>query len=382
MTQERLAKIFIELEPILFPLFETLRKEQFPIGIAEYKLAIESVEKQINLNDIDRLKRFLQLLWVKSQPQQTIFCEAFDNLVQPELQKRLSSPQKQRQNQPNRNSPPTKQEEKKDTDDRKQTPENGTQTPIDSQNKDENIENKTDFSPTKIKTKELIPDLSTIKPIFRTNYNFTPRLPIDKRQMINVFKGLRKLKRQGTPEELDTEATINYICRYCFFLRPILKPRRRNQVKLLLLIDREGSMCPFDLLIDTLQMSINQAGLLGGVSTYYFYNYPQSYLFANANFTGSIAVKEVLANYGRNSSVLIISDGGAAKRTYSKHRLEKTQDFITLLKNYTDRFCWLNPVPKTHWSVSSAGDIADLLPMYPLDYQGLNNTVKTLLAVF
>ena len=77
---------------------------------------------------------------------------------------------------------------------------------------------------------------------------------------------------------------------------------------------------------------------------------------------------------------MIISDAGAARRTYDSERLRQTELFIRQLRCYTYRYGWLNPVPQSQWKITTAEDIAQFIPMYPLNREGLNDLVKILLG--
>jgi len=55
---------------------------------------------------------------------------------------------------------------------------------------------------------------------------------------------------------------------------PVLRPRRRNRAKLLLLVDRQGSMAPFHSYVDEVCRAIRGAGRLRQVDLFYFHDTP------------------------------------------------------------------------------------------------------------
>ncbi|MBR8827661.1 MAG: hypothetical protein DSM107014_07085 [Gomphosphaeria aponina SAG 52.96 = DSM 107014] len=350
MTDKELliAKSIIEYEPIFLPLFNQLRKENIPVGISEYLLAIKTIQARIELKDLERVQRFLCLVWVKSSEEQIIFNEKFEDLVKPELEKRLQE----------------------------------ANEPSSTDHKDSQNQTKKDKKPsiTSRSSSDLSSEQEPIKLRFRQRYNLIPRLPITRREMTEIWRNLRVVKREGVPEDLDVAGTINQICKVGFFLRPVLQPRRQNQVKLVLLIDHQGSMTPFDLLIEALQESIEKSGLLNKTSIYYFHNCPRSYLFTQPNLSKPYPLEEILSQEAHNNNVIIISDAGAARRTYNRERLSQTKRFIAQLRRYTYRYGWLNPVPQFQWKITTAEDIAQFIPMYPLNREGLNDLVKILLG--
>lgn len=371
--------LIIESETLLLPLFDKLRKQNIPLGISEFLLAIKMIKARIGLEDIERVKRFLCLLWVKSSEDQIIFNNEFEDLVRPELEKRFEQANKQLL---------TDEEENKDktnfpADLPKETETKLSSFPqLSSQNK-ELSEPKKEEENNLISPRPSSDSFSEEEPIklhFRQRYHLIPRLPITRREMTEIWRNLRVLKREGVPNDLDVEGTVNQICKVGFFLRPVLQPRRQNQVKLVLLIDRQGSMTPFNLLIEALQESIEKGALLNKTSVYYFQNCPRGYLFTQPNLSKPYPSEEILSQEAYNNSVVIISDAGAARRTYDSERLRQTKLFIRQLCRYTYRYGWLNPVPKPQWWTTTAEDIAEFIPMYPLNREGLNDLVKILLG--
>lgn len=362
-----------EPESILLPLFRELQKQGIPLGISEYLLAIETIREGIGIDDIDRLERFLKLLWAKSQGDREIFNLKFTELVKPRLEKPIKiTPQANKYKEDKNINKPINSSSTIETDRPKTSSNRETKTTDLSKLQKDNSS-----SP----SSNQLPSIEK-SPKFRSNrqYNLIPRLPINQREMTISWRHLRSLKREGVPEDLDIKATIDDICKVGFFRRPVLQPRRRNQIKLILFIDSEGSMSPFNLLIQALQQSIAKAGLLGKVDTYYFHDCPEVYFYKKPNFTEPMSIEEVLSEQARNNSVLIVSDGGAARRTYDEQRLRETNQFIKQLSAYTYSYAWLNPVPQSRWRTTTAEDIANFVPMYPLDREGLNDTVKILLG--
>ena len=376
----------IETESFLLPLFHELRKQGVPLGISEYLLALKSIREGIGIEDIDRLERFLKLLWAKSQEDREIFHLKFTELVKPRLNKPIKIATKTNEDNPikdNINKPIKNLSTLNDN----QT-EQSTQTKPETKNSTEQQDNistssssdlsLTNFFSAKHISKQFTDKKDTYKEVKK--YKFIPRLPISQRDMTISWRNLRSLQREGIAEELDVQGTINDICKVGFFHRPVLQARRRNQVKLVLLIDSEGSMSPFNLLIKALQESIEKGGLLGKISTYYFHDCPEIYFYKKPNLTQTCLIEDVLSEQVRDNSVLIVSDAGAARRTYDGQRLKETKAFIKQLRQYTYLYAWLNPVPQPRWKTTTAEEIAEFVPMYPLDRQGLNDIVKILLG--
>ena len=369
--------LIVEFETLLLPLFNRLRQKDIPVGISEYLLAIKMIQCRGAWQDIERLKRLLCLLWVKSLEDQYIFNQLFEELVRPELEKQLLEADK---------SPLPKIDE--DSTFPPQETENLdiNSNPISQVSSEVKQENQpqpntpTNSISLRDSSRKFLSEITPIKLRFRQSYNLIPRLPITRREMTGIWRNLRLLKREGAPENLDVQGTINLFCKMGFFSGVVLQPSRKNQVKLVLLIDCEGSMSPFKLLIDTLQESIEKVGLLNQKNIFYFHNVPRGYLFTKPNLTKPLPIEEILSREVGNNSVVIVSDGGAARRTYDSERLHQTKEFIRQLSDKTYLYGWLNPVPEFQWRMTTAEDIATFIPMYSLNPQGLNDLVKILLG--
>lgn len=358
----------IEFDSFLSLLFNALRNQGLPLGVSEYLLATKAVREGVGLEDVERLERFLRLLWAKSKEDQEIFDIAFAHWVKHRWEATIKS--------------------KSITSNFKSNefPSDSDTPSSDSKDfrKQEKLEPRTTFQKLDRQIAVTSPSsrqisLEKFEFVMPNNkYHLTPRLPISMREMASIWRHLRRLRREGIPEDLDVDGTIKDICLTGFLRSPVLQPRRRNQVKLILLIDCEGSMVPFTLLMDALQESIEKGGLLGKTRTYYFHDCPEGFLFEQPNLTVPVSMEEVLSDQAKSNSVLIVSDAGAARGSYDGRRLADTKAFLKILSAYTYLYAWLNPVPAVRWKVTTAEDIAHLVPMFPLDKEGLNDTVKIL----
>ena len=369
--------LIVEFETLLLPLFNRLRQKDIPVGISEYLLAIKMIQCRGAWQDIERLKRLLCLLWVKSLEDQYIFNQLFEELVRPELEKQLLEADKSPL--PKIDEDSTSPPQKTENLDINSNPISQVSSKVQKENKPQPNQ-PTNSIPIRDFSRKSLSEITPIKLRFRQSYNLIPRLPITRREMTSIWRNLRLLKREGAPENLDVQGTINLFCKMGFFSGVVLQPSRKNQVKLVLLIDCEGSMSPFKLLIDTLQESIEKVGLLNQKNIFYFHNVPRGYLFTKPNLTKPLPIEEILSREIGNNSVVIVSDGGAARRTYDSERFHQTKEFIRQLSDKTYLYGWLNPVPEFQWRMTTAEDIATFIPMYSLNPQGLNDLVKILLG--
>lgn len=203
--------------------------------------------------------------------------------------------------------------------------------------------------------------------------------PVTRRQMKQSWRYLRKFVRSGPSVEFDVDATVRKIGQDGMLLDPVFVPRRVNRTELLLLIDRDGSMVPFHMLADRLLETAAQGGRLQRTTPYYFHNSPDEYLYKAPDFQDAELLKTVLSRLHRDyGGVLIFSDAGAARRATNPDRLALTQRFIKQLNQQAKYIAWLNPVPRDRWAGSTAEDIAQLIPMFEFNRQGLHQSISVL----
>ncbi|MEM9149972.1 MAG: hypothetical protein AAGB19_05910 [Cyanobacteria bacterium P01_F01_bin.3] len=202
--------------------------------------------------------------------------------------------------------------------------------------------------------------------------------PMTSRQMKQSWRYLRRLVREGPPVELDLEATVHQISSEGMLLQPVLRARRINRNELLLLIDQEGSMVPFHGLSERLAKTAISGGRLAGTGIYYFHNCPDDYLYHDPYHQQVIPISSVLAElHSEYTGVLIFSDAGAARGALNQARLEMTIEFLSQLRQQLRYVAWLNPMPRDRWN-STAGEIANHVPMFELSRQGLNQAIDVL----
>lgn len=356
------------LGALLDQLFLALRQPN-ALGMGDYLLAIQALRAGQGLENVEDLHFVCRLLWAKSREDQQLFDEAFARIVVARLK-----------------PTPSAELARPTTTTTATTSDGGPAVapppPVDTP----------DLPPLKPLTALPQPTAAELRPgllpltfgvdtlTLRATgtYQFTPRLPISRRDMTSIWRHLRRLRRDGPAVDLDVEGTIKQLCHDGFLLRPLLKPRRRNQVRLLILVDQLGAMDVFTPWIDALIDSIRNGGLLGRVFTFYFRNVPDTAVYAQRGLVDRRPLAAVLAEYAANNCVLIISDAGAARGYYRAQRIEATRQFITALRQYTHLIAWLNPMPRARWEYTTAEDIATFVPMLPYTHQGLVDAVNVL----
>ena len=218
------------------------------------------------------------------------------------------------------------------------------------------------------------PDRSRDRFVLSADY-----LPVTQRQMKQSWRHLRRMVREGLAVELDVEMTVRQIASDGLLLEPKMISPRVNRTELVLLLDQDGSMVPFHSLSVRLAETAQRGGRLGQAGIYYFHNCPVDYLYTDAWHQEAEPTSNVLAQLRRDRTVvLIFSDAGAARGGLNFKRVSLTIAFLRRLKQHVRYVTWVNPMPKTRWAGTTAGEIARYVPMFEGTRQGLDQSIDVL----
>ena len=78
------------------------------------------------------------------------------------------------------------------------------------------------------------------------------------------------------------------------------------------------------------------------------------------------------------SAALIFSDAGAARGDLELERVRTTVAFLDALRARVRNVAWLNPMPRVRWDGTTAGEVAQLVPMFELSRRGLYGAIGVL----
>lgn len=356
----------------LYFLFNALRRQGWTLGIDDYLTAVEILKTGIIVGNSQakELEQLCSWLWAKSPEQKEIIyqiCQQIKNSYQVEL----PTPEAKTVTIPSQ--PPQKTKIPPLV-----PPRIFPRQKIEPIVKDYTIPLSEDAQEYAIAAKlkdieESETSTSSRSFILRREY-----FPVTPRQMKQSWRSLRRLVREGKPEELDLDATIAKISREGILSEPILQPRRINRADLILFVDQQGSMVPFHLFSRQLVETAQRGGKLRQADVYYFHNCPGSYVFEQPNLFNRKSLTDIWGSLDNRAVVLIVSDAGAAREHYDSQRIEQTQKFIQQLKKAVRYCAWLNPMPAETWQNTSAAVLSQFIPMFSMDRQGLNNAIAIL----
>jgi uncharacterized protein with von Willebrand factor type A (vWA) domain len=219
--------------------------------------------------------------------------------------------------------------------------------------------------------------------------NYRHDLTLDVRQIKMALRGLRQLTQSGPQDELDLDKTIRSIARNAGEIELIWRRRRKNTVKVLLLMDVGGSMEPFALLCSQLFSAAHSSTHFGDFQHYYFHNCIYDNLYRDIERQDAVSTEHLLRTLEPDYKVLLVGD--ARMDPYelidrfgaiSYYERNDTAG-IVWLKRIAEHFlhvAWLNPADSRFWIHPTVQEIGRLFPMFPLTLDGLGDAVKSLVT--
>ncbi len=215
------------------------------------------------------------------------------------------------------------------------------------------------------------------------------------RQFQMALRKLRLLscREDGPKTELNVEKTIEKTCDRGGQLELVLERPRKNQTRLLLLMDSGGSMWMYAELCNRLFQAVNQASHFKDLKIFYFHNCFYEYLFTapSCSWKEKIATEWVFHNLKPEYKVILVGDasmapsellyrGGSLDYFHSNERAG-----IDWLEELCRRFpgvIWLNPIEEKRWDYAYGARtirlIRDRVPMFPLTAAGLEAGIRQL----
>lgn len=372
----------------LLDLFDRLRNADLPLGIDEYRTLLRALQLGFGTRDEKELRRVCKILWVKSPADEAIFDYHFERLLKEweNMRAAAETAQAERLETGDRSETAITQElettprvseqveaEKPKTEPRVAPPsqrEQAVETSITAQTVQEQDPEKMRELHAALQAREI-----PLKRFVLAGEYF----PVTAREMKQNWRYLRRMVREGPATELDVELTVKKIGREGVLLEPVLLPERINRTELLLLIDQGGSMVPFHALARRLVETAVGGGRLGHAGVFYFHNVPLRHLYLNSTLSESRAVQQVIHQLRRERTVVMFfSDAGAARGGLNPERIAQTKKFLHALETNARRIAWLNPMPQTRWDVTSAAEIAHLVPMFEFTRHGMDQAIDVL----
>jgi uncharacterized protein with von Willebrand factor type A (vWA) domain len=218
--------------------------------------------------------------------------------------------------------------------------------------------------------------------------NLDDSVELGTRNIKVALRRLRKFAREGAPEELDLDTTIDKTARNAGYLDLSMRPERHNAVKVLMFLDIGGSMDDHVKLCEELFSAAKTE--FKHLEYFYFHNCLYDYVWKDNRRRHSERTRtfDILHKYGHDYKLVFVGDatmspyevlqpGGSIE--YSND--EAGAVWLKRVLEVYPRAVWLNPEPEEIWPYrQSIGILREIMGgrMYPTTIQGLERAMRAL----
>lgn len=220
---------------------------------------------------------------------------------------------------------------------------------------------------------------------------------LDIRQFQMAFRKLRQYssRMDAAPTELDIDQTVDQTCENGGLLKIVYDKPRKNTVKLLLLIDSDGSMMPYSQLCNRLFQAASKSNHFKDLKVYYFHNCIYDYLYTTPLCRRGdwVDTNWVLSNLDSEYKVIFVGDAAMApfelfrrggNNVIGLFNEEPGIDWLNKFKRRYKKQIWLNPIEERYWDNlygrETLQEIGEIFPMFELTLDGLERGIKKLLV--
>ena len=203
-----------------------------------------------------------------------------------------------------------------------------------------------------------------------------------------ALRRLRRFAREGSPDELDLDNTIDKTARNAGWLDLQMRPERHNAAKVLLFLDIGGSMDDHVKLAEELFSAAKSE--FKHLEYFYFHNCLYDFVWKDNHrrHTERIRTWDILHKYGHDYKLVFVGDatmspyeilqpGGSIE--YSND--EAGAVWIRRMLEVYRKCVWLNPEPEEMWQYrQSITIIREMMGgrMFPTTIEGLEKAMKSL----
>jgi uncharacterized protein with von Willebrand factor type A (vWA) domain len=212
--------------------------------------------------------------------------------------------------------------------------------------------------------------------------------------------GLRRLRELTTrnesrPDELDLDETVKSTADNGGILSLEFRKSRRNNVRVVLLMDVGGSMHPYVRLCSQLFTAVNRQTHFKDLRTYYFHNCVYDHVFTDTRMTtsGALPTSRVLHDLTSDYKLILVGDAAMAPSELNArygiiwwgHANEEPGiEWLRRLRQHFGHSVWLNTIPEHDWDWvyghQTISQVRKVFPMHELTVDGLTAAVRLLMV--
>ncbi len=213
-------------------------------------------------------------------------------------------------------------------------------------------------------------------------------LTLDTRQAGLALRKLRAFIREGALEELDLEGTIDATAKNAGELDVKVRPPRRPNTRVILMMDVGGSMDPYAELCSKLFSAASKSTHFKELRSYYFHNAIYGHIYKDARFQERVSVRDLIHECGPHYKLICVGD--ALMSPYEllspngSSALDDEQSkpgiwWLMELARHFQKSAWLNPEPPSYWGGNTIEHVRSVFAMFPLTIDGLGEAVQHLI---
>ena len=209
---------------------------------------------------------------------------------------------------------------------------------------------------------------------------------LDTRHIEVALRRLRAFVREGALDELDIEGTIDQTARDAGELSIKLRPPRRSNLRVLLLLDVGGSMDPHAEVCERLFSAARRATHFKELRTYYFHNCIYGRVYQSAALSRGVDLLQLLRECDPTWRLIVVGDASmspwelqsaGSRWSWNEESGAPGLAWLAHLAQHFPHAAWLNPERESSW-FGTAEIIRRVFRMYRLSQEGLLEAARHL----
>ncbi|SFH66238.1 hypothetical protein SAMN04515618_101549 [Collimonas sp. OK307] len=222
----------------------------------------------------------------------------------------------------------------------------------------------------------------------RAYRDYDDDLELGTRNIKIALRRLRKFAREGLAEELALDDTIRATANNAGYLDIKMRPERKNNIKVLMLLDVGGTMD--DHIARTEELFSAAKTEFKNMEFFYFHNCVYDYVWKNnqRRHAERFPTWDILRKYTPDTKLIFVGDatmspyeilqpGGSVEYNNEEAGAEWLQRFTKAFP----KFIWLNPEPEGLWQYRQSVEVIRQLMsnrMFPVTMDGLERGMRLL----
>ena len=218
--------------------------------------------------------------------------------------------------------------------------------------------------------------------------NFADNVEIGTRNLKVALRKLRKFAREGLPDQLDLDSTIDSTARNAGLLDLQFVPERHNAIKVLLFLDVGGSMDDHIRICEELFSAARAE--FKHLEYFYFHNFLYESVWKDnrRRHSEKIPTTQVMRTYGHDYKVIFVGDATMspyeiteAGGSIEHWNQESGAVWLRRVLQAWPHHVWLNPESPQRWEYTPSVQLTRELMedrMFPLTLAGLDQAIKAL----